>query len=82
MEPSIGIALSILIGILGILQGWSMWSQKKQRSNGSPVTPIFYKPDGILQKLEQIDDSIKSVNSTLTKVEQRVNDCWDKLKKE
>jgi hypothetical protein len=74
------VALSILIGILGILQGWSMYTQKKQKSNGSSVTPIFYKPDGILQKLEEINNNIKSVDNTLGKVEQRVNDCWDKLK--
>jgi hypothetical protein len=76
METGLGIALSILVAIVAILQGYSM----KKKSNGSSVTPIFYKPDGILQKLEDIDSHIKEVNSTLGKVEQRVNDCWDKIK--
>jgi len=79
METSIGVALSILIGILGILQGWSIFAQKR-RNNRHNSSTVIIKPDGILEKLEEIDNDIRSVRVAVSRMEQRVNDCWDKLK--
>ena len=57
------IILSVLVGVLAILQGWQMAHRKK---NSNP---------GLLNG--RLDDIV----TVLSRMEQRLNDIWDKVNK-
>lgn len=83
MDIGLGIALTILVSIVAILQGFSM-----RKKNGSSMAPVFYKPDGILAKLDEIKKGIDDMGKGITgnhellgQINVRINDCWNELNK-
>jgi len=56
--------LTVLIGILAILQGWSIIQSRRKRNNN---------PVNVAEKLDIII-------AQLGRMEQRLNDIWDKVR--
>ena len=59
--------LSFLVAILAVLQGWQM---KKKRNN----------PNSFGLKLNTIISHLEKMEHLLGRMEQRLNDVWDKVK--
>lgn len=82
MDPIVG--LTVLVSALALLQGWSMIQQKRRNNNNktgyNPGTGLYLRPNGILEKLEEIDRHITENTAAVKAVQGRVDDCWDKLK--
>lgn len=75
MEISIPI-LASLVGVLAVLQGWQMFTAFRKKKNNSPG---HSNPDGYLKKLEDILEQLGAVTNVLSRMEQRLNDCWNKM---
>ena len=76
MDIGLGVALSILVAIVAILQGINM---KRRPANGSISDT---RPDGILTKLDGITGEIRHNSELLGTLNSRIGDCWEKLNKE
>lgn len=75
METSIPI-LASLVGILTVLQGWQMFTAFRKKKNNNPG---HSSPDGYLKKLDDILEQLGNMTLVLSRMEQRLNDCWDKI---
>lgn len=69
MDITLGI-LSFIVAVLAVLQGLSMRQARHSRSNNSAIT----------EKLGDISTQLGGISAQLGRMEQRLNDCWDKLK--
>ena len=69
LEALVGI-LAFIVLILTVLQGWQM----KQRHNNNP--------NNVISKLDEIASKLDSIGSQLGRMDQRLNDIWDKVKGE
>jgi len=73
MEIAIAI-LAALVGVLVLLQGWQMLQSRRKRNNNP------HNLDGISAKLGDIDKKLGDIGSQMGRMEQRLNDIWDKVK--
>ena len=75
MDPIAGLAL--VVGALAILQGWQMYqARKNNKANPGSRQEIS---DGHIAKLDEIIGTLGTLTSTIGRMEQRMNDCWNKL---
>jgi len=69
LETLIGI-LAFIVAVLVVLQGWQM----KRRHNNNP--------NNIISKLGEVVLKLDGIGAQLGRMEQRLNDIWDKIKEE
>ena len=72
MEVILGI-LAFIVAVLAVLQGYSMWQARRTR-NSSNSNP------GIGQQLDSIVTHLGDISAQMGRIEQRLNDVWDKVK--
>jgi len=68
MEPVLGV-LAFMVAVLAVLQGWQMRNVRRNRKN----------PDSY-EKLGTVIEKLDTIASKLGRMEQRLNDIWDKVK--
>lgn len=76
MEVLIGM-LAFIVLVLAILQGWQM----RKRRNSNPHG-IISKLDDVVSKLDDVVSGLSGISAQLGRMEQRLNDVWDKIKGE
>lgn len=67
--------LSVLIGILIILQGWQVVVSKRNRNNHVNTTDDCLSAE----QMRILTDKLGEISSQLTKINMRMNDIWNKL---
>jgi len=79
MQVEMCVIITIVVGILAILQGWQMFmARKKKNGNSNPGNPTVY-----LEKMNEISSGISAMNTKLNKLDgmkQRLDDIWDKVR--
>ena len=74
------IILTVIVGILAVLQGWQMIAVRRSKKSNSSNPTIYMKQNNILEKLDNIGSELSDMNSKLDGMKQRLDDVWDKIK--
>lgn len=80
MEIAIPI-LTASVAVLAVIQGWEMISALRKKRNGEVSDNLGHSnPEGLFRKMDTMLGKLGDMATTLSNIEQRLGDCWEKLK--